>query len=59
VAVIGGLASRIGLHYALVIPVVLALWIAVGASALRSRRPTAVQLSAEALAGDRRPKLQR
>jgi MFS family permease len=33
-AVIGGLASRIGLHYALAIPVVLALWIAVGASAL-------------------------
>ncbi len=33
-AVIGGLASRIGLHAALAIPAVLALWIAVGASAL-------------------------
>jgi predicted MFS family arabinose efflux permease len=33
-AVIGGLASRTGLHAALAIPAVLALWIAVGASAL-------------------------
>jgi MFS family permease len=33
-AVIGGLASRIGLHAALAIPAVLALWIAVGAAAL-------------------------
>jgi fucose permease len=36
-AVIGSLASRIGLHAALVVPVLLALWVAVGASALRSR----------------------
>jgi fucose permease len=36
-AVIGSLASRIGLRAALVVPVLLALWVAVGASALRSR----------------------
>lgn len=36
-AVIGGVASRIGLHAALAVPVALALWVAVGASALRSR----------------------
>ena len=36
-AVIGSLASRIGLHAALAVPVVLALWITVGASALRPR----------------------
>ena len=35
-AVIGSIASRIGLHAALAVPVVLALWITVGASALRS-----------------------
>ena len=38
-AVIGGIASRIGLHAALAIPAVLALWIAAGASALCSRPP--------------------
>jgi hypothetical protein len=39
VARVGGLASRIGLHAALAIPAVLALWIAVGASALCPRPP--------------------
>ena len=37
-AVIGATASRVGLHLALAIPVLLALWIAVGAPALAPRR---------------------
>jgi MFS family permease len=44
-AVIGGLASRIGLHAALAVPAVLALWIAVGASALHSRPATSIGLA--------------
>jgi fucose permease len=41
-AVIGSLASRIGLHAALAVPVALALWVVVGAPALRSRPPAPV-----------------
>jgi fucose permease len=37
-AVIGAVASRIGLHLALLIPLVLAAWIAVAAPALRTRQ---------------------
>jgi fucose permease len=37
-AVIGAVASRVGLHLALAIPVLLALWIAAGAPALAPRR---------------------
>jgi hypothetical protein len=37
-AVIGAVASRVGLHRALGIPVLLALWIAVGAAVLAPRR---------------------
>jgi fucose permease len=70
-AVIGSLASRIGLHAALAVPVALALWVVVGAPALRSRPvPEAPYLgrkvpglgrqhSAEGSAGQRRPNLQR
>ena len=38
-AVIGAVASRIGLHLALFIPLGLAAWIAVAASALHTRQP--------------------
>jgi fucose permease len=38
-AVIGAVASRIGLHLALLIPLALAAWIAVAASALRAGQP--------------------
>jgi hypothetical protein len=40
-AVIGAAASRVGLHAALIIPVLLALWIAVGAPALATPVETA------------------
>jgi fucose permease len=38
-AVIGAAASRVGLHAALIIPVLLALWIAIAAPALAARAP--------------------
>ncbi len=57
-AVIGHLASRIGLHAALAVPVALALWIAVGASAL-PRPSTLLAPAVWGLAGHGRPNLQR
>jgi len=46
-AVIGAAASRVGLHTALIIPVLLALWIAVGAPALAAPVQTATPEGAE------------
>ena len=46
-AVIGAAASRVGLHAALIIPVLLALWIAIGASALAAPVETARPAGAE------------
>jgi hypothetical protein len=45
--VIGAAASRVGLHAALIIPVLLALWIAVGAPALAAPVETARPEGAE------------
>ena len=46
-AVIGAAASRVGLHAALIIPVLLALWIAIGAPALAAPVETARPEGAE------------
>ena len=46
-AVIGAAASRVGLHAALIIPVLLALWIAIGAQALAAPVETARPAGAE------------
>jgi MFS family permease len=47
-AVIGAVASRVGLHVALAIPVLLALWIAVAAPALGAPAPAAAPRDAPA-----------